>query len=73
MALASQACGATQTSAFTNSFLVSSYSELAASRTISESFVTTPDLNYKSNGQVDSYVIQPGGGQNPEKANIPWS
>jgi hypothetical protein len=42
---------------------VSSDSELAASRTISESFVTTPDLNYKSNGQVDSYVTQPGGGK----------
>jgi hypothetical protein len=63
MALASQAFGATQTSAFTNSFLVSTYSELAASRTISENFVTTPDLNYKSNGQVDSYVTQPGGGK----------
>jgi len=62
MALASQASGGTQTSASTNSFLLSSNSELAASRTISESFVTTPDLNYKSNGQVDSYVIQPGGG-----------
>jgi hypothetical protein len=61
-ALAAQASGATQTSAFTNSFLMSSYSELAASRTISESSVTTPDLNYKSNGKVDSYVIQPGGG-----------
>jgi hypothetical protein len=63
LALASQACGTTQTSAFTNSFLVSSCSELAASRTISENFVTTPDLNYKSNGQVDSYVTQPGGGK----------
>jgi hypothetical protein len=62
MALASQACGVTQTSASTNSFLVSGYSELAASRTISESSVTAPDLNYKSNGQVDSYVMQPGGG-----------
>jgi hypothetical protein len=60
--LASEACGITQTSAFTNSFLVSSFSDLAASRTISENFVTTPDLNYKSNGQVDSYVTQPGGG-----------
>jgi hypothetical protein len=60
--LASQASGVTQTSAFTNSFLVSGYSELAASRTISESSVTAPDLNYKSNGQVDSYVTQPGGG-----------
>jgi hypothetical protein len=62
IALASQACGASQTSAFTNSFLVSSCSEFAASRTISENFVTTPDLNYKSSGQVDSYVTQPGGG-----------
>jgi hypothetical protein len=60
--LAGQAAGVTQTSAFTNSFLVSSFSDLAASRTISENFITTPDLNYKSNGQVDSYVTQPGGG-----------
>jgi hypothetical protein len=62
LALATQASGATETSASTNSFLVSSFSEVAASRTISESSVTTPDLNYISHGQVDSYVIQPGGG-----------
>jgi hypothetical protein len=62
MALATQASGATQTSAFTNSFLVSSFSELAASRTISISVVSSPDVNYNSNGQVDSYVIQTGGG-----------
>jgi hypothetical protein len=61
-ALITQVNGVTQTSAFTNSFLVSTYSELAASRTTSESSVTSPDLNYNSNGQVDSYVIQPGGG-----------
>jgi hypothetical protein len=62
VALATQARGATQTSAFTNSFLVSSFSELAASRTISKSVVSSPDVNYNSNGQVDSYVIQTGGG-----------
>jgi hypothetical protein len=54
--LAGLSIGATQTSAFTNSFLVSSFSEVAASRTISESSVTSPDLNYISHGQVDSYV-----------------
>jgi len=62
--LATRASGAPpiQTSASTNSFLVSTFSDLAASRTISESSVTSPILNYNSNGQVDSYVIQPGGG-----------
>ena len=62
LALASQASGVSQTSASTDSLLVSSNSELAAVRTISESFVSTPDLNYNNNGQVDSYVTQPGGG-----------
>jgi hypothetical protein len=62
LALASQASGASQTSAFTYSLLVSNSSEFAAVRTISESSVSTPDLNYNNNGQVDSYIIQPGGG-----------
>ena len=62
LALASQSNGVTQTSAFTSSFLVSNYSNLAASKTISESSVVSPDLNYNSKGQVESYVIQPDGG-----------
>jgi hypothetical protein len=62
VAFAMQASGATRTNASTNSLLVSTYSDLAVARTISESSVTAPDLNYKSNGQVDSYVTQPNGG-----------
>ena len=62
MALATQASGVTQTSASTNSLLLSTYSDLAAVRTIEQNSVSAPDLNYESNGQVDSYVTQPGGG-----------
>lgn len=62
--LANQASGVPpiQTSASTNSFLVSSFSELTASRTISENYLISPIVNYNSNGQVDSYVVQPSGG-----------
>lgn len=70
MALAMQASGVTETSAFTNSFFASPFSELAASRTISQSFITSPDLNYISNGKVDANVIQPGGGNAIISQNI---
>jgi len=70
MAMATQASGITETSAFTNSFFASPFSELAASRTISQSFISSPDLNYISNGKVDANVIQPGGGNSIIKQNI---
>jgi hypothetical protein len=70
LALATQAIAVTETSAFTNSFLVSSYSELAAARTISIASITSPDLNYNSNGQVDSSVVQTGGGGAIIRQNI---
>jgi len=60
--LATQASGVVETGASTNSFLISNNSELAATRTISESSVTSPEMYYNSSGQVDSYVVQPGGG-----------
>jgi hypothetical protein len=68
--LATYADGATQTSAFTNSFFASPFSELAVSRTISQSSITSPDLNYISNGKVDADVIQPGGGNAIISQNI---
>jgi hypothetical protein len=62
VALANQASGVVETSAYTNSFLVSTDSELPVLRTISLSTVTSPEIYYHSNGQIDSYVVQPGGG-----------
>lgn len=61
--LATQASGVVDTSASTSSFLVSSGSELAAARTISESSLSSPEMYYSSNGQIDSHVAQPGGGE----------
>jgi hypothetical protein len=62
LALATQASGVVETSASTSSFLVDTDSDISASRTMMESSVTTPEMNYSSNGQVDSHVLQPGGG-----------
>jgi len=62
VALVTQASGLTTTSASTNSLLISTQAESASVRTISESSISTPDLNYNNNGQVDSCVTQPGGG-----------
>lgn len=61
-ALVVQANAATQTSAITSSNLVSTYSESTTVRTISENTLSAPDLNYKSSGQVDAEIYQPGGG-----------
>ena len=62
VALVTQVSGVTQTSASTNSLLLSTNSDLAAVRTIAQSSVSAPDLNYESNGQVDSHVSMPNGG-----------
>ena len=60
--LATPASGVVETSASTNSFLITNNSELAAARLISKSSVESPEIYYNSSGQVDSFVIQPGGG-----------
>lgn len=62
IALANVASGVTQTSAFTFSNLISTYSDFTAARTISENSLSAPDLNFRSNGQVDAEVYQPEGG-----------
>lgn len=65
-----EASGLVQTGATTNSLLVSSCSELAASKIISESSVTSPAMKYNSKGNVESYVIQPGKGSAIIRQNI---
>ncbi len=61
-ALATQASGVVETSASTESFLASMNSDQVAIRTISKSSVTSPELFYKSDVQVDTTTDQPGGG-----------
>lgn len=62
VALSSQSSGVTQTSAFTFSNLISSFSEITAVKTISENILSAPDLNYKTNGLANAEIIQPNGG-----------
>ena len=54
--LASAAEGASDTIASTISRLVSYETDFSALRTISDSSVSTPDLNFMSTGQVDSSI-----------------
>lgn len=54
--MASAADGATNAIASTISHLVSYETDYSALRTISEGTVSTPDLNFKTTGQVDSNI-----------------